>query len=244
MLLEDIKDQTALDALIADTLKTALAGMQAKNDEILAKLATARASATPEGIDLAALQKASDDLKALQDKGLEEQGEYKKLLETSREQHATALKELTDKFDASEASVKHLMVNQGLSAALSSHNINPVLLDSAIHLLSGDVTLTDLNGTRVAQVGDKNLADYVKDWIGGDVGKNFAMAQQNGGGGANGNNGTNGTPDENAKLFTNEGWDLTKQAQLYKTDPDAYAPLHKAHPIKPEPVAAASPAAS
>jgi len=234
MKLEDIEDQDGLEKLVAAAIATAIGGLKTKNDELLGKLAKAKGNAMPDGVDIEVLKKAAADLKELQDKGLEEQGEYKKLLETSREQHATALKELTDKFDSSDATVKHLMVNQGLSAALSSHNINPVLLDSAIHLLSGDVTLTDVNGKRVAQVGDKNLADHVKDWIGGDVGKNFALAQQNGGGAAGGNSGNGGNHDANAKLFSHDGWNLTKQAQLSKTDPDSYKKLNEANPSRPD----------
>jgi hypothetical protein len=234
MKFEDIKDQDSLDAVIATSIKTAVEGLQSKNDEILGKLAKAKSSMIPDGVDIEALQKASADLKALQDGKLEEQGEYKKLLETSKEQHQADMKKQTDALEAANSELKHLMVNQGLSTALSTNNVNPVLLDSAVMLLSGNVAMIEENGKRVARVGDLSLDDYVKNWVNSDIGKNFALAPANGGGGSQGNS-SGGTVDENAKIFSSDGWNLTAQAQLSKSDPDAYKALNEKFPVKPEP---------
>lgn len=231
MKFEDLKDQSSLDAALAAAIATAVEGLKTKNDEILGKLAAAKENMAPD--DLAALQQAAIDLKTLKDGQLEEQGEYKKLLDTARAQHAEAIKAITDKFNTSEAQVKHLMVNDGLAKALGAHNVNPVLLDAAISLLSGDVTLTDLDGKKTAQVGDKSLNDYVSDWASSDVGKNFTLAGGNTGGGAGGNGGAN-TPDDIAKAFTHAGWNITEQAKLYNSDKDKYTQLHEKFPVRPD----------
>jgi len=233
MKFEDIKDQAALDTMIAEAVNSAVAGLKAKNEEILGKLASNKDNLIPAGVDLVALQKASDDLKALKDKDLESQGEYKKLLDTSRTQHAEEMQKQIDALTSANSEIKHLMVNQGLSTALSASNINPVLLDAAISLLSGDVTLTEQDGKRIAQVGDKSLVDYVKDWTASDVGKNFTLAPANGGGGAGGNAANGNGQDENAKFWTHEGWNKTEQAKVYGKDQDLYEKMTAAHPTQP-----------
>ena len=229
MKLEDIKDQDALDAAITTAVETAVAGLAAKNQEILGKLA--KAKEVPDDLD--ALKKAATDLAALKASQLEEQGNYKKLLENSTAQHKEAIDKLNNDLKATNDELTGMLVQGGLSKLLSAGKVNPVLLEAAVGLLASDVSVISADGKRTAQVGDKTLDVYVADWLQSEVGKNFVLADGNTGGGANGNSGgTNG--DEAAKLFTTEGWNLTAQARLSVTDPEKYKALHEQHPVKPE----------
>ena len=233
MKLEDLKDQTALDKLIADSVKGAVEeateGLIAKNKELIGKFTKAYDGLSEEEFE--SLKAASTELQKLKDGTLAQQGEFKKLYETAVEQHAIDMKTKDDAISAGAAEIKTLLVHDGLVKALNANNINPVLIDAAVRLLENDVSLVELNGKRVAQVGEKGLDSHVKDWASSEVGKNFALATNNSGGGAGGNGGGN-TPDENEKHFKDATWNLTAQAALSKTDPAAYKALNDKYPTR------------
>jgi len=229
MKLEDVKDQSALDALIADKVKAAITGMTDKNDELLGKLKAAKDNAAPD--DIEDLKAAMLELKKLKDGKLEEQGEYKKLLDATREQHSTELEKIQGLLKAEQSSTRRLLIQEGLSSELGRHNVNPVLIESAIALLANDISIIEENGNKVAKVGEKTLDIYVKDWVSSDIGKNFTLASANSGGGAGGN-GSSSTQSESEKHFLGESWNLTEQAKLSKTDPTQYKQLHEKHPTR------------
>lgn len=227
--LEDIKDQAGFDAAIKSVVDEAVSGLVNKNAELLGKLDKAKRTAAPDNLD--ELLAAQGKLKELETADLEKNQEYKKLLDNSKAQHEEAMGALQGKLKAEQGITKNLLVNEGLAKSLGKHNVNPVLLDAAISILSADVSVIDVDGKRVAQVGDKGLDSFVKDWANTDVGKNFVLAPANGGGGAGGN-GNNGSPSEHEVHFKSDTWNLTKQGALLKSDPDAYAILHKQYPSK------------
>lgn len=228
MKIEDIKDQATLDKLIGDEINSSVEGLLNKNSELLGKLSKAKEQ-IPENID--ELLAANDKLKKIEDGKLEEQGEFKKLLDTAKTQHAEERASLNDSLKTEREIIKKLLVNDGLSKALSKNSINPVLLEAAISILSHNVSVVDIDGKRVAQVGDKSLDDFVKDWSATDVGKNFILAPSNNGGGSGGNN-SNNSSSEFEKHFQSKTWNLTEQAKLLKSDPEKYAILHEKYPSR------------
>jgi hypothetical protein len=227
MKLEDITDQSALDELIKSSVDDAIGGLVNKNNELLGKLKKAKGSDE----EIESLRKAAEELKALKEGQLEEQGEYKKLLEKTREQHETETEKLRQALQAEQQTTKTLLVHDGLSRELSKHNVNPVLLDAAVQLLAPEVSVVDAEGKRIAQVGEKTLDLYVADWVSSDVGKNFALASANSGGGAGGN-GDGTKVNEAEKHFKPETWNLTEQGRLAQSDPDAYKALHEKYPTR------------
>lgn len=231
MKFEDIKSQEDFDKFL-EAFKTEITeGLVSKNQELLGKLRAAKDKQLPDDVDIKALQEAADELKKLKEGTLEEQGEYKKLYETSKAQHEEELAKRDDALRAANEQMRALIVNDGLSRALSAHNVNPVLLDSAVRLLASEVTVVDEDGKKVAQVGDKSLDSHVQSWLSSDIGKNFALAPANGGGGAGGNGEPGGdTPAETP--FKAATWNLTEQAKLAKSDPDQYAKLHEKYPSR------------
>lgn len=227
--LEDIKDQAGFDAVIKTVVDEAVSGLVNKNTELLGKLDKAKKNGAPENIE--ELLAAQGKLKDLETADLEKNQEYKKLLDNSKAQHEEAMAALQGKLKTEQGITKNLLVNEGLAKSLGRYNVNPVLLDAAISILSTDVSVIDVDGKRVAQVGDKGLDDFVKGWANTDVGKNFVLAPANGGGGAGGND-NNGSSSEHEKHFKAGTWNLTEQAKLSKSDPDLYKSLKEKYPSK------------
>jgi len=228
MKLEEINDQQGLDKLIENSVQEAVSGLLAKNSELIGKLKTAKDN-VPE--NLADLLTASDELEKLRSTKLEEQGDYKKLLEQSKLQHSEAMGQLQSKLKAEQSQVKGLLVTGGLHKALAAANVNPDLLEAAISILQHDVSIVGNNGTSIAMVGDKDLSQYVKDWAGENVGKHFILAPNNAGGNANGN-GTKNPINDAETPFRKDTWNLTEQAQLSKADPEAYKGLVAKYPTQ------------
>jgi hypothetical protein len=93
----------------------------------------------------------------------------------------------------SEQAFSHeTLVTNGLTQELVAAKVAPDLLPGAVALLRGQVTVKAEGDTRRAVVGDKSLADFVKDWSQGDQGKPYIKAPLNGGGDAQGGGGGGG----------------------------------------------------
>ena len=162
----------AAEAAVAE----ATAGLQAKNTELLVKLKKATKDAQIDPADHAALQQ---ELEATQAK-LAEATKLAKTAQTEAEKYKKA--------HETESQVAHrLLVDNGLSEALLAAGVKkPAFQKAAKAILAGQVVLTDENGNRIAKVGDKPLAEFVKGWAASDEGKHFVDAPANGGGGAQG----------------------------------------------------------
>lgn len=231
--LDDVKDQAGLDAAIESAVSTAVAsateGLAASKDKILGRLKKRDEELGKlEGLDVDSLIAAQAKLKEIESKSLEEQGEYKKLLEKAKEQHAQETADAANKLKSANDLVQTLLVHDGLSKELAVANVNPVLLDAAVRLLESDVAVVEEDGKRVARVGEQSLAEHVKKWAASDVGKNFVLASGNQGGGSNGGNGGNDVSEWDVH-FAPKTANLTKQGELYKKDPTMYNEMKAKH---------------
>jgi small-conductance mechanosensitive channel len=88
-----------------------------------------------------------------------------------------------------------LLIDQGLTSALTANGVtNPALLKGALAMLKAQGAQVVVDGDkRVARLGEKALADAVKEFAASDEGKHFVSAKQNTGGGAQGGGGTTTT---------------------------------------------------
>jgi len=186
----DPETKAALKAAIDDAMSPILA----KRDELLGEvkdLKTKLRGATeikPE--DLTALETENDRLKADLGKAQKEAKDAAKIAETASKQ-----------LEGESAFTRKLLVENGLRAELAAAGVtNPVHQKAAIAMHAGGVEIVTNGDSRVAKVGDKALADFVKEWASGDEGKHFVAAQINGGGGAGGGNGGGVT----GKVITND----------------------------------------
>ena len=176
----DKETKAAIKAAVDEAVETAIAdateGLKTKNTELLGKLKKAQKDATIDPADHAALQAELDDTEAK--------------LATALKETKAATKTADDAKKAFEGESKvahNLLVDNGLSAALLENGVKKAsYLKAAKAMLAGQVVLTADGDKRIAKVGDKLLADYIKEWAASDEGKTFVDAAVNSGSGAGG----------------------------------------------------------
>jgi len=174
--LKDAGVKAAIKEAAEAAAEEATTGLVAKNTELLGKIKKLQKDATIDPADHAALQQELSETET-------KLAEANKALKT-----ATKAADDSKKLYDTEAGVTHnLLVDNGLNAALLENGVkNATYLKAAIALMKGQVTLEADGDNRVAKVGDKPLAEYIKTWAGTDEGKAFVDAPGNAGGGAPG----------------------------------------------------------
>lgn len=165
-----------LDAAVA----TANEAIEAKRDELLGenkKLKNdLRATQTIKPEDLTAAEARADKAEA----ALAEAGKAVKSLTAERDKAVKTLESET-------GFTTKLLVENGLSAALTAAGVKEAPhLKAVMAMLTPAVQIVADGDNRVAKVGDKVLADHIKEWAASDEGKFFVTAPNNGGGGAQG----------------------------------------------------------
>jgi len=170
----------AADAAVAAALEEETAGLKAKNSELLAKLKKAQKDATIDPADHAALQA---ELEATEEKLVQAEKDLKAA--------QTEADKIKKQFDTESKVAHNLLVDNGLSQALLEAGVKKAsYLKAAKAMLAGQVILKAEGENRIAKVGDKPLAEFVKEWAATDEGKAFVDAPGNAGGGAGGGAGS------------------------------------------------------
>lgn len=172
----DAETKAAVAKAVKEAVEAEVAGLQAKNKELLDKLKKAQAGAVIDPAEHAALQAELSEAQT-------------KLAEANK-----ALKAAVSDADKSKKALegetsfsRKLIIDNALSKALLESGVKkPSYLKAAIAILSGQVKVENSGDDRVAKIGEKTLADAVKEWAGTDEGKAFVDAPANRGGGANG----------------------------------------------------------
>jgi len=172
--------KAAADEAATEAVEEAVSGLKAKNTELLGKLKKAQKDATIDPADHAALQAELDTNEVALAKAIKDL----KIATTESEKHKTA-------HTAADKTVYELLVDNGLSAALLDAGVKkPAYQKAAKALLASQKFDFEGEGAdRVAKVGDKTLAEFVKTWAAGDEGKAFVDAPVNLGAGALGGEG-------------------------------------------------------
>jgi multidrug efflux pump subunit AcrA (membrane-fusion protein) len=201
------EQQAAIDAMIAKAVETAEAKAEAtaaKNKELLGELKKARKNSE---IDPDEYQRALDQVDELQSK-----------LGESTKANKTALLEAEKykKLHESESGfTSKLLVDNGLMAELTAAGVKKELLDGAKALIERQVKIEQDGENRVAKVGDKILKDFVTEWAGSDIGKNYVAAPANSGGGSQGGGGKAAAKTMPRASF--DGLGKTEQATFMQT---------------------------
>lgn len=187
-------------AAIKAAVDEATDGLIKKRDELLGEVKQLRKGQEIKPEQLEAIEAERDQI---QDALKQAQKDLKKAQD--------AAKAATEGLETEQNFTKSLLVDNGLTAALTEAGVtNPALLKAAVALHKGSVTIEADGDKRVAKVGDKTLADHLKEWAGSDEGKHFVAAQNNSGGGASGGQGggaaevkgkIDGTPAERTAYF-------------------------------------------
>lgn len=150
-------------------------------------------------------------------------GNVEEVKRTMTAQRTASEAALTVRAEKAEATVRQLLVTNGLSAALDSVKVSTELKEGALALLTGKVELVDEAGQQVAKVGGVPLADYITTWATTPQGKAYVV-DGNSGGGAKGNNGD----PLGVNPYADATYNLTAIGQLEASNPARAAELKRA----------------
>lgn len=170
--------ESEIKALVQAGVDEATDRLAAKNKELLGELKQARKG---QEIDPETVTRLESKVHELQD-----------ALATAEksEKLAKAEAEKVGKLYATEVETgKKLAIDSGLGDAIASAKVAPHFIPAVKAMLASK---TSLNDERAVMIGDKPLADFVKEWSQSDEGKHYIVAPNNSGGGAGGSGGEGG----------------------------------------------------
>lgn len=168
-----------------DELKEKLEATERSNNGLKADLAKAKAKARGADIDpdeYAKLQTENEDLKF----------NFTKVQKDLAKQADTLTSQLKEK----DSALTQYLIDSQLTDSLSKVGVLPQFMDATKSLLKSQATIRNDNGSYQALMGDKSIADAVKEWSVSDNGKYFVKAPDNTGGGSTGSGNGNAPTQE------------------------------------------------
>lgn len=220
---EDIDDHPEVKGL-----KTSLAkvrdekkSVETKNSELTDKFGS-----LPDDFTVEEYHRLKDSGNGNIDQKLENQ---KARLEADFKRKEDKLIQERDMFKA-RAEKQH--IDNAINTALAEANITTPAMIKAVRAMFQPQTKLDYEGDEaIVTIDNLPLVDKIKAWAGTDEGKYFVTAPANGGGGGgNSQPGTSGNTKDNP--WSKEGFNLTKQVEILKSDPTKAAQLKAAAGIK------------
>lgn len=182
-ILESAEGKAAVQAIVDE----AVAGLKAKNTELLGdmkKIKDAKTEAEKRLEELAAEKNSrlEDDLK--------KSGEFDKLKEQIEARHKKEVDGLNETVAKLKGQLDTHVIGEGLTAALVKAKVAPQLMDAAKALIKAQFKgeIGENDGTPFAKFDGKAVDDFVTGWSQSDAGKHFVQADSNTGGGSNGAN--------------------------------------------------------
>ena len=176
--------------------------LEAKNAELIGENRRLKRAGEIKPEDLAAAEDRADKAEA----ALAEATKQVKALTTERDKAVQALEQET-------GFTQKLLIQDGIKSALIANGVKDEdYIDSLAAKFSQGATIVANGDAREAMLGDKKLADAIKEWAGTDAGKKFVAAPLNGGGGAPGGGGA-GT---GGKVITRAQFDAMSHVERAK----------------------------
>jgi len=201
-----------------NALAEQVAKLSAKNQELMGELREkAEALKRFDGVDLEELQTAAQKLQEVEENKQKEIGEYKTLYEKQMKKNQEAMAELESKSSTVLGLQKEIEINKVMP------NVFPEMRDLALQNLSKEIRQVD---NKLVGPNGEEIKSFVSDWFNTDLGKRFIPAD-NAGGGASGSG--SGKTDPDLGFFKKGGpeYNLTRQAQIRKVDPERANKLDK-----------------
>jgi hypothetical protein len=175
----DPDTKAALKEAVEAAVEAAKGPLDAKNKELLSELKEAKKG---KAIDPAEVERLEGKIEDLQGK-LTAAEKAAKDAEKAREK---AVKDL----ETESGFTSKLLIQDGLKSALLANGVKDEdFLDTLVAKFSGTASIVADGADRKVMLGDKPLADAIKEFAGSDSGKKFVSAPANGGGGAPGGGG-------------------------------------------------------
>lgn len=210
----DPADKALVDGLIADAVQEAneaheavVEGLKAENFKAREKLRLAREGKGGDNTaEVERLERELDESQAKLTDAERVARENKRELDKAQKIIATA----QETAEAESAFSRNLIVENDLTKALLEANVAPQFVEAAKAMLGKAATVKTDGDNRVAVVGDKALAEYVKEWAGSDAGKHFVAAPANGGGGSGGQGQGSGSTKKLADMTEGERLEMSR----------------------------------
>jgi len=199
-------------------------GLKDKNEELLTKLTSQKAILDKvAGVDLDKLVKDSEALAEMLKKGDEEKGEYKKLYEGLQVTYQTETTALKGEVEKVKGEMSTLTKRNEITKVLGTKKVDPLMMDMAISAILPKAAIDD-SGNIV--IDGKTPEVFATEWTNSDLGKRFVISG-NSGGGAGGDGDNGGGAGGHARFFDpkSKEYNVTKQAQLAKTNLPEYTRL-------------------
>ena len=196
----------------------ALKKVLAKNEELLSEAKAAKAKVRE--FEAAEAERKAEAAKREEEEA-RKKGDFENLLKSEtkkvEEKEGEALLWKSKYFDRE--------LDLGLTRAVDEINVKPELPKAAMALLRADA---DIDEDGKITLGDKPIADAIKEWAKSEDGKAFILNGSAGGGANGGGNGNKGDKNPWAK----ESFNLTEQGRIYKTNKAQAIEMAAAHGIK------------
>jgi len=171
-----------LDAAIAAALKPlqeSIGALEGKRDELISENRKLKRGAEIKPEDLQAAEDRADKAEAR----VSELDKAVKALTGERDKAVKAL-------ESESGFTAKLLIQDGIKSALIANGVKDEdYLDALVTKFSSGAAIVADGETRKAMMGDKAVADAIKEWASSDAGKKFVAAPVNGGGGAPGGRG-------------------------------------------------------
>lgn len=201
-------------AAVTAAVNEHVAGLVAKRDELLGKnkaLQTERDALKTQVGELEQFKTEAED------KGVGKNPELEATIKRLERELAKSNKERDDAVGGATQYRTEVELNK----ALDQIGVLPELREAVTAMFKGQVKV----GPDGCQLSDKPVGDFLQEWSKSDKGRVFVKAADNGGGGGNGGRNSNaGVVNPWAKETEN----LTKQAEMLKTNPQLAAQMQAA----------------
>lgn len=180
-------------------LDAAVAAATGKLQESIDKLETKTAALLDEKKTAERKLRAASEIKPEDLTAAEERADRAEAALAEAQKQVGALTKERDKvvkaLETESAFTQQLLIQDGLKSALIEAGVKDAdYLDMAIAKLSSGASVKIDGDKREAMIGDKPLADAIKEWAGTDAGKKVVSAANNSGGGAGGGDNKGAAP--------------------------------------------------
>ena len=168
-----------IQALIDAAIESAVTGLKNKNNELITEV---RKLKQGREIDPKEVERMDAMIEDLQGKINEQNKATKAAMKAAEENEA--------KWKTEAAFTQKLLIDNGLTEALVKAGVAPQFLQATKSMFAGQAQIIAEGDTRTAKLGDKAIADAIKEWAASDDGKHFIAAPGNSGGGSHGGSGS------------------------------------------------------
>lgn len=155
-----------------------------------------------------------EEYERLKERGVLDEGEIERRAAKRRQRE---LDSALERANGAERQLHTLLVENGLSEALTRAQVAPSLLDAAKALLLRQHKAEIVEGK--ALIDGDEIAGFVKGWADSETGRHFVTAPQSGGGGAEAKPGGSGLGSVTNPFAKGQGFNLTEQMRLRREDP-------------------------